>query len=152
MAAKERETRCVEGLLVLYVLCAGMCFEIIWNDLKCILFKKYSFLFLQSLIHVHQYEMPVLPGSATLSMNLAMDSELVPTVLDTPVDSAILCLHRIKFSSSSSSVVLSSPSNCAAGFLTRLTRMYSILLFRLSTDCGILLCTQDRSDEAYTAV
>jgi hypothetical protein len=36
-----------------------MRFEIISNDLKCILFEKYGFLFLKSPIHVYQYEMPV---------------------------------------------------------------------------------------------
>ena len=46
---------------------AGMRFEIISNDLKCILFEKYGFLFQKSPIHVYQYEMPVPRGSAILS-------------------------------------------------------------------------------------
>src|SRR5271154_2283472 len=45
---------------------AGMRFEIIWNDLKCILFEKYGFLKIKSPIHVYQYEMPVPHGSAIL--------------------------------------------------------------------------------------
>jgi hypothetical protein len=45
-----------------------MGFEIISNDLKCILFEKYGFLFLKSPIHVYQYEMPVSHGSAILSL------------------------------------------------------------------------------------
>jgi hypothetical protein len=35
----------------------GMRFENILNDLKCILFEKYGFLFQKSPIHVYQYEM-----------------------------------------------------------------------------------------------
>ncbi len=50
-----------------------MRFEIMWNDLKCILFEKYGFLFLKSPIHVYQYEMPVPRGSAILSMNLTQE-------------------------------------------------------------------------------
>jgi hypothetical protein len=42
----------------------GRRFEIIWNDLECILFEKYGFLLLKRPIHVYQYEMPVLRGSA----------------------------------------------------------------------------------------
>jgi hypothetical protein len=45
-----------------------MRFENISNDLKCILFEKYGFLFLKSPIHVYQYEMPVRRGSAILSL------------------------------------------------------------------------------------
>jgi hypothetical protein len=50
-----------------FLLWSGMRFEIIWNDLKCILCEKYGFLFLKSPIHVYQYEMPVPRGSAILS-------------------------------------------------------------------------------------
>jgi hypothetical protein len=50
-----------------------MRFEIIWNDLKCILFEKYGFLFQKSAIHVYQYEMPAPRGSAILSMNLSQE-------------------------------------------------------------------------------
>src|SRR5271168_4740664 len=99
----------------------GMHFENISNDLKCILFEKYVFLFLKSPIHVYQYEMPVPRGSAILSIesHTGMYSEPVPTVPDTPVDSATLYLHSIRSSSSSWSVVSSSSSNCATGLPTR---------------------------------
>jgi hypothetical protein len=38
---------------------SGMRFENISNDLKCILFEKYGFLFQKSPIHMYQYETPV---------------------------------------------------------------------------------------------
>src|SRR4051795_12251446 len=50
-----------------------MRFENISNDLKCILFERYGFLFLKSPIHVYQYEMPVPRGSAILSLNLTQE-------------------------------------------------------------------------------
>jgi hypothetical protein len=93
-----------------------MRFEIISNDLKCILFKKYGFLKIKSPIRMYQYEMPVPRGSAFLSMNRTrMYSEPVPTVPDTPVNSATLYLHRIRSSSSSSSSVISSSLGWGAG-------------------------------------
>jgi hypothetical protein len=95
--------------------------EIIWNDSKCILFEKYSFYSQKAPIHVYHYEMPVPRKSVLLAMNLTgMYSEPVPTVPDTPVGSATLYLHRIRSSSSLSSVVpSSSSSNRAASLLTR---------------------------------
>jgi hypothetical protein len=63
----------------------GMRFEIISNDLKCILFDKYGFLKIKSPIHVYQYEIPV----PRLSMNLTQECILsLSNVSDTPVDSA----------------------------------------------------------------
>src|SRR5271155_4812987 len=76
----------------------GMRFEIIWNDVNCILFEKYGFFRIKSPIHVYQYEMPVPRG-------------IYESVPDTPADSAAQYLHRIRSSSLSSSVV-SSSSNC----------------------------------------
>ena len=48
---------------------AGMRFEIISNDLKCILFEKYGFLKIKSPIHVYQYEIPL----PRLFMNLTQE-------------------------------------------------------------------------------
>jgi hypothetical protein len=77
-------------------LCSGMRFEIISNDLKCILFEKYGFLKIKSPIHVYQYEIPL----PRLSMNLTQECILsLSNVSDTPVDSATLYLHRIRSSS-----------------------------------------------------
>jgi hypothetical protein len=53
-----------------------MRFENISNDLKCILFEKYGFIFQKSPIHVYQYEMPVPRGNAILSLNLTQESIL----------------------------------------------------------------------------
>src|SRR5271155_6033443 len=83
------------------VLSAGMRFEIIWNDVNCILFEKHGFFRIKSLIHVYQYEMPVPRG-------------IYESVPDTPVDSAAQYLHRIRSSSLSSSVVSSSSSSSFA--------------------------------------
>src|SRR5271156_1708431 len=99
-----------------------MRFENISNDLKCILFEKYGFLFQKSPIHMYLYETPVPCESAipSLESHTGMYSEPVPIVPDTPVDSATLYLHRIRSSSSSSSVISSSSSsNCATGLPTR---------------------------------
>src|SRR5271170_281812 len=51
----------------------GMRFEIILNDLKCIVFEKYGILKIKSPIHMYQYEMPVPRGSA---MNLTQECSL----------------------------------------------------------------------------
>ena len=51
----------------------GMRFEIILNDLKCIVFEKYGILKIKSPIHMYQYETPVPCGSAILSLNLTQE-------------------------------------------------------------------------------
>jgi hypothetical protein len=98
-----------------------MRFENISNDLKCILFEKYGFLFLKSPIHIYQYETPrtLWKCNPIPESHIGMYSEPMPIVSDTPVDSAILYLYRIRSLSSSSLVILSSFSNCVTGLFTR---------------------------------